>query len=274
MPDKFILNENLCTGCGTCVYVCPKSLLVLNDGRPELPEEKAMKCNQCGQCTAYCPSNACRQALDAGDELPLALHYDPSMTGKFNLFLKSRRSYRSFASVRPVSKQTINEILDVLNYAPTGGNNRKIRYIVVADAGKTHKVRDLITEWMDTDCRKHPVLSKRYDIDSIVGRQRKGKDIILRGAPCVIFAVGPRNHVWGGVDSGIGLMYFNLAAEAHDIGCCFAGYAANGAKNSKELRAFLGIEEEEDCFCALVFGHKTIKPQRIPARPPLNKTIL
>ena len=267
--SNFILDETRCTGCGTCTFVCPKSLLVLENGRPVMPEEIAHKCNSCGQCTAYCPEDACRQALDAGQTLPRAPKADASTATKMDLFLKARRSYRMFTA-RPVPRTVTEGILDAANYAPTGGNNRKIRWILTDSIFKTRMLRDMITDWMDTECRVHPVLSKRYDIDSIIARQRKGRDIILRGAPCTAFTVGPKNIVWGGVDSGIALSYFNMAAEARDIGCCFAGYAANAAKYSSKIREFLGIGEDEDCYCAIVFGYKTIHAQRIPARPPIN----
>ncbi|MCD8242964.1 MAG: nitroreductase family protein [Parabacteroides sp.] len=132
----------------------------------------------------------------------------------------------------------------------------------------------LIAEWMDTDCRNDPVLSKRYDINSILKRFKQGKDVILRGAPCVAFTVGPRGMTWGGVDSGIALTYFNLAAEAHNIGCCFAGYASNAASMSDALRDYLGIKPDEECYCAICFGHKTIVPHRVPGRPAVTVNYL
>lgn len=78
--------------------------------------------------------------------------------------------------------------------------------------------------------------------------------------------LGPKTAVWGGVESGINLTYFNLAAETMNIGCCFAGYATAAAKRSQAVRDLLGIKEDEECFSAMIFGYKTIRAQRIPAR--------
>lgn len=265
MSSPFSYKES-CTGCGTCVFVCPKALLVLDNGRPMMPEENWARCNSCGQCVAYCPVGGAEQALSLGKSLDPVTPMTVSLGENIEGVLKSRRSYRTFSTL-PVSRSLINRILDVVNYAPSGGNNRLIRWIISDNMAKSKEIAKLIADWMDTDCRTDPVLSKRYAVDSILKRVRQGKDVLLRGAPCVAFTVGPKEMTWGGVDSGIALTYFNLACEAHNIGCCFAGYAANAARMSDALRDYLGIKPDEDCYCAICFGHKTIAAHRVPARP-------
>lgn len=97
-------------------------------------------------------------------------------------FLRSRRSYRNFQDT-PVEKSVVDKILQTANYAPSGGNNRKIRWIVVFDSQKTKTLTEMIAQWFDTEARHHPVYGKRYAIDSILSRYRNGKDVIMRGAP-------------------------------------------------------------------------------------------
>ena len=272
--SNFSFDEDRCSGCGTCVFVCPKGLLALEEGRPVMNEEKAHLCNACGQCVAYCPELASSQKLDEGKTLERVSIQTPAAENAVIQALKQRRSYRNY-SILPVNRQTIEKILAVANYAPSGGNNRFLRWIITEKA-TTKKFLDLIAQWFDGACRTDPVYGKRYanKIESILARYRAGKDPILRGAPSVVFMVGPKDMVWGGVDSGIALTYFNLAAEAMDIGCCFAGYATAAAKRSTAVRELLGIKDDEDCFCALCFGHKTVRAQRIPARPEPKVTIL
>ena len=45
-PDK-------CTGCGSCVRVCPSHAVVLEDGKP-VTDRKA--CTLCGRCENFCPA--------------------------------------------------------------------------------------------------------------------------------------------------------------------------------------------------------------------------
>ena len=270
--SKFSFDPMTCIGCGSCVQACPKGLLRMENDRPVMPEALSARCNNCGQCVAYCPTKASMQAFNANvvleDALPMN-GIDPKMA---LAFLKSRRSYRQYDS-QPVDHETLVEILEAANYAPSGGNNRTLRWIVIEDPKKTKELADVIATWFDTVCRTHPVYGKRYAIDSILERYRGGKDVILRGAPHVAYCVGPANAVWGPVDTGIALTYFNLACEAHQIGCCFAGYATKAAE-SDLLRDWLGLQEGEVAWCALCFGRKTVDAFRIPNRGPVPVTYL
>ncbi len=271
MP-KFSLVTDLCTHCATCVRVCPKGLIDWVDGAPVMTEEKSTKCNNCGQCVAFCPTGAAEHTF-AGNGTRERATQLTEINPEFVLrFLKSRRSYRTF-DPRALSQETIEKILEAANFAPSGGNNRTIRWIVTTNPQKTRAIGQMIANWFDTTCRTHPVYSKRYAIDSILERFRAGKDTILRGAPHLAYCVGPETAVWGAVDTGIALTYFNLAAESMNVGCCFAGYATASAQ-SKEFREALGLKEGERVWCALCFGQKTIQGVRIPNRPEVPVTYL
>jgi len=57
---KEIVKDDLCTGCGTCVALCPEEAikLTINEKKgiyvPEIDEEK---CNDCGVCYEVCPGH-------------------------------------------------------------------------------------------------------------------------------------------------------------------------------------------------------------------------
>jgi coenzyme F420 hydrogenase subunit beta len=56
-----VVKDGLCTGCGTCVALCPNEAikLTINEKKgiyvPELDEEK---CNNCGMCYNVCPGHS------------------------------------------------------------------------------------------------------------------------------------------------------------------------------------------------------------------------
>ncbi|MCF0253789.1 MAG: nitroreductase family protein [Duodenibacillus sp.] len=272
MTAKFTVREDLCTACGVCARVCPKGLIGMDMDGPFMTEENSGLCNSCGQCVAFCPAGAARQAISGDAPLYPALQHDPARTETVLSFLRSRRSYRTYAP-EPVEHAVIERILETADWSPTGGNNRRLRWIVVETPEKTAELRGLIAGWFDGDARRHPVFSKRYKIDAIMSRYKRGVDVILRGAPHVVFMAGPSDHVWGPVDTGIALAYFNFAAEAFDVGCCFAGYAT-GAAQGERVRAFLGVQPGETVWCAACFGRKTIAAQRVPARNRLPVTLI
>lgn len=47
------VNEELCTGCGACVNVCPQMALEMKDGLSHLINEAF--CDAAGQCVVECP---------------------------------------------------------------------------------------------------------------------------------------------------------------------------------------------------------------------------
>ncbi|MCX6111678.1 MAG: Coenzyme F420 hydrogenase/dehydrogenase, beta subunit C-terminal domain [Proteobacteria bacterium] len=58
---KGIAKDGLCTGCGTCISICPHSAIELTIDAQKgiyLPYIKEKECNQCGTCVDVCPGHA------------------------------------------------------------------------------------------------------------------------------------------------------------------------------------------------------------------------
>ena len=51
-----VVNENLCSGCGTCVKICPYSAIVKNE--KGIAKVTDVLCKGCGTCGASCPEKA------------------------------------------------------------------------------------------------------------------------------------------------------------------------------------------------------------------------
>lgn len=63
MP-KVTIDEAVCKGCGLCVHICPKKVLVLDTGRinqkgynPSVVREPE-NCIACAMCGMICPDSA------------------------------------------------------------------------------------------------------------------------------------------------------------------------------------------------------------------------
>ncbi len=50
------LNEDKCTGCGTCTQVCPHAVLEMAGRKAHIHEGNA--CMECGACAVNCPFGA------------------------------------------------------------------------------------------------------------------------------------------------------------------------------------------------------------------------
>jgi heterodisulfide reductase subunit A len=60
------VNEDICSGCGLCISVCPYSAIKLDEGKAKLNEAL---CKGCGSCAAVCPSGAMEQKGFKTDQL-------------------------------------------------------------------------------------------------------------------------------------------------------------------------------------------------------------
>jgi NAD-dependent dihydropyrimidine dehydrogenase PreA subunit len=58
------LNPNACTGCGSCVKVCPHRVLALNNKKARLAFEAL--CIECGACQLNCQNSAIEVTKGSG----------------------------------------------------------------------------------------------------------------------------------------------------------------------------------------------------------------
>ena len=56
---QYQITENKCTGCGTCLDVCPTEAIKMKDGHAVI----TLECMDCGACPRVCPEGAIKQVL-------------------------------------------------------------------------------------------------------------------------------------------------------------------------------------------------------------------
>jgi len=60
MNKIVIIDENLCTGCGKCVKMCPKKILYLDQETGKCRVTDETKCDRLAGCVRVCPAHAIR----------------------------------------------------------------------------------------------------------------------------------------------------------------------------------------------------------------------
>lgn len=53
----YIVNQDTCTGCGSCADVCPTEAIKIESGKAFITWE----CMDCGACPRVCPEGAIRK---------------------------------------------------------------------------------------------------------------------------------------------------------------------------------------------------------------------
>ena len=57
-PGEVDFDNEKCTGCGTCVEVCPADSLMIEDTKARMKPPGENQCMFCGCCAAICPAGA------------------------------------------------------------------------------------------------------------------------------------------------------------------------------------------------------------------------
>lgn len=264
-PDK-------CSRELTCVAVCPAKVFTPRENAPPEPEGIA-RCISCGHCLAACPTGALTlnkvsaQALESVDETQL-----PEAEA-VRRFLLSRRSIRAYRS-RPVPMDVIEDLLDVARYAPSASNRQNISWKVVHDPVKVHEIAGLTAEWCTKAADAMPESRYGRFLQGFADAFAAGEDLICRGAPHLLLAVGPSElHVMA-QDAAIAVTYVELAARSLRLGTCWAGLVTGAAGAHPPLAEYLKLGEDETVYGGVMLGLPRFAYRRVPPRKKARYEVL
>lgn len=265
-----LINEDKCTGCGSCVKDCFTGAIEVVDKKAQF---KNTFCLECGHCVAICPSGAtCMEGynMDEVEEIK-----EPFFSGD-ELFhvMKSRRSIRRFSN-KSIETEKMTKLLEVGRYSPTGGNAQSVRFIVVEK--EMAEFRRIVIEALgrlgrtmlaneNTPKKFLMYASKWVGISASYKENPEAVDAVFLGAPNVMLLVDDSE-----VNVGIAASRIELTAHAYGIGSVYSGFIAR-ACNDPKVKRFLGLDENAKVPISLVLGYKNMKYFRTVPRKPLNVT--
>ncbi len=256
------IDHDKCKRDGICISECPFSLIreSKKTGFPEIRPAAERMCIHCGHCLAVCPHQALTfNGAGPEDCLPLEkkLAVEPEIIEQF---IKSRRSIRTYKD-KPVDHPTLERLLDTARWAPSAKNSQSVNWLMVEDPAEVKRLAGMVVDWF----------RENSYFPGVVKSWKDGRDMVLRGAPHVAIA-----HAAQGVnglqkpkeDCAIAISYLELAAHAHGVGACWAGFLVNGANDYQPLVEALGLPPEHKVYGALMLGYPKFRYRRIPLREP------
>ena len=252
MDRQLKVNSLKCVRCGLCLEVCPmKSLVFSADFQPKFGKDGEERCTGCQHCLAICPQKAIsicgKDPEDSAEVSPL-----PNADDMLRL-IQSRRSIRKYRH-EALENETLDKLLDMLRWVPTGVNNHSLHFSVIRDLA----VMDDIREKVNAQFREWLALEEPPPAAALMMRYKNqvmaGLDVIFRGAPHLIVAAVPENAPCANYDPIIALSYFELYAKSLGIGTCWCGLAAAALFAVPGVAERLGIPENYRLGYAMLFG--------------------
>ena len=262
------VDESLCITCGSCIRTCPGGLITKKDF-PVPIENGWDQCIDCGHCVAICPTGAMHQrSMSPEDCEEIDIHLIPKWD-RVKQYLISRRSIRGYIN-KPIEKEKILQLLDIARYASNGANRQVIRWIVINDHEKVHRIAEMTIDWMKAVKEKNPALYKEANLEVFVNSWDGGKDRISRGAPCIIMAYAPKDERTAPPAAMIAIHQIQLAAPSLGLGTTFTGSINTASQGYPPLIETLGMPEGYMAHGTFVIGYPAERYLRIPVRKPVD----
>lgn len=266
--DLLSVDQQTCDQDGLCAAVCPAGLIDFKKGTfPGAIQEADALCIRCGHCIAVCPHGSLNHRdMDVAECAPVREDLLLS-AAQCEQFLKSRRSIRTYRK-KLVNRGTLEKLMDVARYAPSGHNSQGVKWLVVGQKEELHRLSTIVAEWMRFMLETMPEFSLGMHLDRTLERWDQGVDVILRGAPTVVVAHGEKDSRMAPASCTIALAYLELAATGMGLGCCWAGYFNAASLAFPQMKEALALPDGHQSFGAMMVGYPKFQYKRVPQRQP------
>jgi nitroreductase len=229
------------------------------------------RCLACGHCEALCPSNSIGVADPDLSDRTYPLHGANLAPWQLGEYLRNRRSIRSYRETA-VDRAVLEELFDVVRYAPTARNSQTVRWLLIHDTVEVRRLTGIAVDWLRHLATSDSPENADYNFEGLVKAWESGNDPINRKAPHLIVAYGHKESEFTGNDAIIALSYLDAAAPAFGLGTCWAGFFQAAAANWEQLREALNLPDGHVPIYAMMIGYPAVQYQRIPKRNPLSLT--
>jgi len=255
------IDYDKCINCQMCIREDRKRFWMDEEQNKVIFKDTDGTCSLCGHCIAVCPENAIIYE-DLGDESFIFEGIEKLETvipyNNLYKFLRAHRSIRHYKEEK-VPKDILKQVLDIMQYAPTAGNLRYEKFIVLSDREKLKNLSEAITETLLNDPAMRAMEGKEIEI------KKKYYEIpAFYDAPHVVIVYSLLDIQL--TDNNIGniITYGRLAAQSLGLGTCWNGWIQIAATLNKKVLKLAGVRGKH--LGAFTIGYPNIAFKRCPPR--------
>lgn len=288
--NRIEINRDLCSGCGSCVTVCPTGTISIRDGKATVTGAASISC---GHCKAVCPQGAIRviaidEEMSRFKTFTMEKQWLPP--GEFNTpalvrLMASRRSCRCFTD-QPVDRAVLEDLVKIGITAPSGTNSQSWTFTILPTRKAVTSLSEYIASYFGrlnataekTMLRLFLKLIGKGELDAYYrGYYRKvkaalnewygsGKDRLFHGSTAVIIVGSKPGASCPAEDALLATQNVLLAAHSMGLGSCLIGYAVAAMKKDPSIQQSIGIPSEEDIHAVIALGYPDEVYQRTTGR--------
>ncbi|MCX6270190.1 MAG: nitroreductase family protein [Bacteroidetes bacterium] len=174
-----------------------------------------------------------------------------------------------------MEREKILNILNVVRFAPSGGNSQGISYLVVDDKEKLRQVSLLTQQWITEADKADGSRRFRFYKIYIDRNMSLGIDVVLRAAPVLIAGLAKRSLENGFSNTRFSLAYAELYVTTQGLASCWAGFfEMAGLADYKPMKELLNIPDDQVITGGIILGYPKNTYHRLVDRNPLKVSFL
>jgi Nitroreductase len=261
-----MIDHTSCQQCGTCVAICPVSVISLDtENFPYMKEEDEKRCVLCGHCEAVCSKQALKHRLLPQTEAVQRDKLQEINAENLSVYFRNRRSIRTFLP-KPIDKSILEKIFKVVSYSPTGVNFQRNKWIMICNHDFISQLSNAVINWMKTMIEQKAELAQYLNFQKLVNTFEQGNDIICRSATNLVIGYTDAVYTGGTIDSVIATSQLELLLPSFKLGGCWAGYLMIALGYSPEIKKMVGLDESHTVHTAMMIGYPKYHYYKIPHR--------
>ena len=196
---------------------------------------------------------------------------NPLAPAQIRELVQGRRTERQFGK-QPISRETIESMLDIVRYAPSAVNLQPVHWQIIEKEESRKALAAGVVRWLDEASRNGWYRELDAWLPELISKWDEGTNLVTHDSTCIIIAHTPKTSPAFYTDAVIALSYLDIVAPVFGIGTCWAGLVRKACENSPEVQKLTGIPANHMVQHAMLAGYPALQHRKVPRRQPVRIT--